>query len=248
MPMIAPRTPSAKKPASPVLPLVLGRALSVGGEEVVAETTRGSSWSAPPAPVVGLDGSRKKSVAPELLATARAKHASVAAYARLVCQLIALGAPARVVDKTQRAMGDQLRHATMAFGLLAACGEPLQPRPLAEAAAPMPAGDELAAAVLREVVHHGCVTETLTAHWAARRADVHASMEIREYYNQLAEDGARHAALAFETLSWILGDAPALAPLAAAEVAALEASDLPDVRSVVLPLFEAALRPPAPNT
>ncbi|MBL8606316.1 MAG: hypothetical protein JNL38_03305 [Myxococcales bacterium] len=246
--MIAPRSPSAKKPAPSALPLVRGRALSIGGADAVAETTRGSSWSAPAGPVVGLDGPRKKSIAPELLATARAKHASVAAYARLVCQLLALGAPARVVDKTQRAMGDQLRHATMAFGLLASCGEPLQPRPLPEAAAPMPTGEALAPAVLRDVIHHGCVTETLTAHWAARRADVHASMEIREYYNQLAEDGARHAALAFETLTWLLADAPSLAPLAAAQVAALEASDLPDMKAVVLPLFEAALRPPAPNT
>ena len=50
------------------------------------------------------------------------EHASIAAFARTICQLMALGAPARLLADTQRALGDEIEHATSCLSWVEALG------------------------------------------------------------------------------------------------------------------------------
>src|SRR5690348_13153977 len=48
---------------------------------------------------------------------ARSEHASVAAFARLVLELIGLGAPARLIEAANRDAMDEIRHANLCFSI-----------------------------------------------------------------------------------------------------------------------------------
>ncbi|MGB1017095.1 MAG: hypothetical protein ACPG4T_23360, partial [Nannocystaceae bacterium] len=48
---------------------------------------------------------------------ARAEHASVASFARVLLSLIHLGAPRALIQETQIAIADEIRHAQIAFGI-----------------------------------------------------------------------------------------------------------------------------------
>jgi hypothetical protein len=48
------------------------------------------------------------------------EHASVAAFARFTLDLLALGAPADLVQSAQQALGDEIAHAELCFGLAGA--------------------------------------------------------------------------------------------------------------------------------
>ncbi len=133
---------------------------------------------------------------------ARAEHASIAAFATLVLELLALGAPAALVMEAQRALGDEIEHARIAFALASAyAGTALGPgpRPLAREDAPRPAS---LVTLVREAVLEGCVGET-TAAWSlhARARDAQ-DIHIRALCTQMAEDEERHALLAFRIVAW----------------------------------------------
>lgn len=214
-----------------------GRALLVAGEPRVAEAVGGSDWAGPDTVLVGVDAGTKKRLVAELRAFALARHASVAAYARALCELVALGAPARLIERTQQVLGDRVRHASAAFTLLAACGDRSRPSSLPEATSPL----AVSPAEIAQGAVQACVGETVAAHRSARRADGHRAMQIREFYNQIAEDEARHAAVAFETLRWLHATSSEHRAAVEDAIGAARASATPEVRAVVLPLLDAAI-------
>ncbi len=132
------------------------------------------------------------------------EHASVASFARTTLQLLALGAPADILGDTQRAAVDEVHHAQLAYGLASACAG----RPLGPAALPL---DDISLATDRrtfivELIDEGCVGETL----GAAEADVIAEASdpaIAAVGRTLSADEARHAALAWRTLKWLLDGA-----------------------------------------
>jgi len=149
-----------------------------------------------------------------LRADALAEHASIAAFARTICQLVALGAPAILLEKTQRALADEIAHTNDMLAWCERMGAPLLPGALPEAVAPFPSfGDArgIATALLHDVIEGGCIGETLAAHDLATRAlDLGIPEELRAVLARTAEDEARHAALAFETARWIVTVRPNL--------------------------------------
>lgn len=193
-------------------PIYEGRPLVVDGRPRVAAGAR-ASGDAP--------FSRRAS---ELRAAAFEEHASVAAFARTLCELMALGAPSWLLAKTQSALADEIRHATDTFAWVGRLGAPTEAGPLPEAVAPLRAGPTLGAELLRDVFRGGCVGETLAACRAAERAADEStrrdpwSAELSAFFARIAEDEARHAALAFETARWLLGRAPDLRPVLDEEV------------------------------
>ena len=147
------------------------------------------------------------------------EHASIAAFARTICQLLALGAPAWLVEKTQRALADEIAHATRTFEWVERLGGgALGPGPLPEAVAPLSSD---VADFARDVFRGGCVGETLAAHEAAENADLAPLAALRAYYTQIAADEARHAALAFETAAWLRARFPAASLALDEEIAKL---------------------------
>jgi hypothetical protein len=181
----------------------------------------------------------------EYLARAAAEeHASVAAFARTICQLMALGAPLDLLARTQRALADEIEHTRGCLAWLRsftadargpshALGElPEAAAPIADASLGLHA---LARALLVDVLHGGCVGETLAAEAMLARAAHAPHPELATWLERVADDEARHAALAFETAAWLVSQRPQLAEVVHAELAALP----PSVSARIAPLARA---------
>lgn len=137
---------------------------------------------------------------------ARAEHASVASFAGLALELLALGAPARLVASAHEAALDEIRHARVAFELAEAfSGTTIGPSAL-EIPAP-PSGERREppfASTLRSTLRDGCIGESVAALDArARVRDARTDLE-RRALEIIAEDEERHAELAFAIVGWIV--------------------------------------------
>lgn len=141
------------------------------------------------------------------------EHASVASFARFTLQLLALGAPPELLLATQRAAADEVRHATLAWGLASAyAGAELGPGPL-DLIGAAPALDP--AGILRALIEEACVGEVVGAAEASEAASGCEDTVVREVLETVAADEARHAALAWRALRWLLAEvAPELKTLA----------------------------------
>lgn len=132
---------------------------------------------------------------------ARLEHASVASFARHTLELMALGAPADLLSEVQRAAADEVRHAQLAFGMIAALGGgECGPGPLSV--------DDMGprldpVEVLRGLIEEGCIGETLGAA-EARMAAERAVGPIAQVLAEIAEDETRHALLAWRTARWVI--------------------------------------------
>src|SRR5205085_12074693 len=102
----------------------------------------GSRWRANAA--VGaldadLDASARATLAEQWLADAASEHASIAAFARLSLELMALGAGPELLAACHRAAADEVRHAELCFTVARAyAGRELDPGPLAVPELPAP--------------------------------------------------------------------------------------------------------------
>ncbi|MCB9529902.1 MAG: ferritin-like domain-containing protein [Myxococcales bacterium] len=196
---------------------VCGRPLTVDGHARTADATDRSDWIehdiGRPA-MASLAAAERVALAAWWQGIAALEHASVASFARTTLQLLALGAPAELVLDTQRAAADEVEHARLAYGLAAAyAGRPLGP-------APLPLADLALATDRRDVItaliDEGCVGETLGAAEAQAIAAA-ADPTVAAVGDRLAADEARHAALAWRTLRWLLDDADDATHAAAAD-------------------------------
>ena len=139
---------------------------------------------------------------------ARLEHASVAAFGRAAAQLMELGAPLDLVEGCHRAALDEVRHARLAYaladGLLGGTttflGLDVPPTPASTL------WD-----VAREALLEGCIGEGSAAA-EAKVAAGRAREDIAKVLEVIADDEARHAALAWKTLRWVLLQDPTLAP------------------------------------
>ena len=127
------------------------------------------------------------------------EHASVAAFARFALHLMALGAPSDLVEDTQRAMADELRHARLCFEIAARYGVSATPGALdfGQVDAAEPWTD-----ILTTTIREGCVGETVAALIAGRAAAAAVDPQARALLQTIAEDEARHASLAWRFVAW----------------------------------------------
>jgi hypothetical protein len=148
-------------------------------------------------------------VAAHWLEVARGEHASIAAFARFVIILQKFGAPARLLAEALAAAGDEARHAEQTLALASRfAGRKLELGAL-EIDDALSDTDDLAAAV-RAAVLEGCIDETLAAHEAACLAVIAEDPQVVSVLEQIAADEARHAALAWKFVAWVLGQRPEL--------------------------------------
>ena len=150
--------------------------------------------------VDALDAAARGVIAKHWLEAGAMEHASVAAFARFALELMALGAPARLVEATTRAMADETRHARFCYGLAARySGEARGPGALDVTDALAECG---LLAVVERAVLEGCIGETQAAVEAAWAAEAAADPVVRDVLERIAEDETRHAALAFDFVAW----------------------------------------------
>ncbi len=139
------------------------------------------------------------------------EHASIAAFGRTCLALLALGAPAWLIEETCTAMRDEVEHAKLAFELLdALCGaeNAISAGVLPEAVAPMREPD-LARALLEDVLRGGCVGESMAVLEAASLLP-RAPSQAHAFLERIILDEARHAALAWKTARWLVSAFPTL--------------------------------------
>jgi hypothetical protein len=133
---------------------------------------------------------------------AAAEHASIAAFARFALQLLALGAPPELLIDTTRAMEDETHHAKICYALASHyAARNIGPGALAMDGALDACTLERAAV---STVIEGCVGETLAALEAVEAAAHVTNPALRKLLERIADDEARHAALAYRFVRWAI--------------------------------------------
>jgi hypothetical protein len=142
---------------------------------------------------------------------ARLEHSSVASFARVVLELMALGAPADLLLDTQSAAYDEVIHAQLALDVVSALrGEQVS-------FGPFPA-DQLSLRtdrdeILVSLIEEACLGEVLGVVEAGEELAMMQSEGgpevLCERLTRVITDESRHAALAWRTFAWLLdGDQP----------------------------------------
>ncbi len=182
----------------------IGRPFLVDEVARVAHVAGRSDWLEEPLrpDLAGLDAVTRERLANDWLRAARLEHASIAAFARFLLELLAFGAPADLVSRTIQAMEDERRHAELCFALASVyAGLPLGPGELdLEGALPAPSLDHSLVTAIRE----GCVGETVAALQAAELGERVADPVLASALARIAADEKRHAELAFQFVKWAI--------------------------------------------
>jgi hypothetical protein len=179
--------------------------------------------------------------------TALLEHASIAAFARFALQLLALGAPADLVEAANAAIAEETAHARLAFAVASAfAGRALSPGPLSiDGALEATSLEDVVVATIRE----GCIGETVSAVQATEALSYVTDPALRQVLARIADDETRHAQLAWRFVQWALeiGDAELRSAVraefarakrsiaAGASTSSLDASELELVRGGALP-------------
>lgn len=153
--------------------------------------------------VSGLSPSVRAALAAAWKGDGLLEHASIASFGRFALELLAVGAPAHLIELAHQASLDEIRHARLCLGLATAYGDaPVAPGPFPFAGRVEVASDlaDIAARAVRE----GCIGETLAAVLAAEQLARATEPAVRAALAVIAEDEARHAELAWRTVAWAL--------------------------------------------
>jgi hypothetical protein len=125
---------------------------------------------------------------------------SVEAFRQLRDELVAHGAPRRLVRAASRAIRDEVRHVRATSALARRFGE----EPIAAPPVPRRTIRPLVQMALENAVE-GCVRETYSALECAWQAEVAVDPVVRSAMKRIARDELRHLALAWEVHEWVMG-------------------------------------------
>jgi hypothetical protein len=184
---------------------VIGRPFLIEDEARTALVERRADWVASGVmpSVEGLDPELRGELAAAWEQAARMEHASIAAFARFSLQLLALGAPPDLIERTNRAMVDETRHARAAFALASAYrAKDIGPGPLPIGGA-LDGGNDVAS-IIRLVIREGCIGETVAAVEAGEAEENAMDPVVRGVLSMIAGDESEHAELAWRTVRWAL--------------------------------------------
>jgi hypothetical protein len=180
-----------------------GRPFLVGGTPRLAPLiSRRTDWSEAARVTDALEPETRAELARCWSDNGLMEHASVAAFARFTLQLLALGAPAALVEETQKALGDEIAHTKLCFALASRySGRALGPGPLpVDGALQTDSFFEIVATAVAEA----CIGETLASVEAAEAAEHASDLEVRSTLVTIARDEGRHAELGWKFLRWAL--------------------------------------------
>jgi hypothetical protein len=180
-----------------------GRALRVARQAVTARATDAPGWEADLPAAAHLPSEVLGALARLWTESARAEHASVPAFSRLSLSLVALGAPAHLVEAAHRAALEEIVHARLAFSLASAyAGEPVGPGPLPELQNARAVTATSLAQLCAESLIDGCLLEGTAAEVAGRALARARDDQARTALAVIARDEASHTALAWDVVQW----------------------------------------------
>jgi len=198
-----------------------GRQLRRFGRVLLPQLRAGGSWSST-MDRLELDGRVPSEVAAQWRENARTEHASVAAFARLTLDLLALGAPPNLIEAAHRDGLDEIRHTQLCLSLSAAMDGNLESPtafPEAQRARTRPRARSLALATLAvDSLVDGALHEGVSARVIARLAKIATLPSIRDTLSKIAADEGRHSAHGWDVVQWCVseGGVPILSALEAA--------------------------------
>jgi hypothetical protein len=214
-----------------------GRQLRRLGRVLLPSLRQDSAWASC---AMALDGQGAPAeVADRWRENGKTEHASVAAFARLTLDLMALGAPPRLIAAANQDALDEIRHTELCFSLARAIdGKTVSPGPFPEAqrVATLPRARPLALAKLAvDSLIDGALHEGVSARIIAKLAPRAEVQGIRAALKEIAADEGRHAAHGWAVVDWCLdegGSAVGAALLGALRVVPREMrSELPEPAS-----------------
>jgi hypothetical protein len=196
-----------------------GRPFLVEGVARLAASASSASWLARRASpdATQLDAGARAALAHHWTAIARMEHASVAAFARFILELLAAGAPAELVCSAQSALGDEIEHARLCFDLASAYARTaIGPGALSTQGV---LADTGLPATVSAAIHEACIGETLAAAEACEALADATDPAVRQVLVKIVRDESAHAELGWKFLQWALASGgPELRDLARREV------------------------------
>ncbi|CAJ1458981.1 unnamed protein product [Effrenium voratum] len=175
-----------------------------------------------------------------------AEHGSVAAFSRASLELMAVGAPAVLVEGAHRAALDEIRHAEVSFGLAQGFGE-AQAAPGRLPLKELQVTSELSE-LAKRTFQEGCVAEMVSLAKVKQQLRGELLPQEEAALQRIFEDEARHAAFAWRTVAWALSqDMAGVQPVLQQELEKLRPSErAPEdihqqVRGFVAPWLRAML-------
>jgi hypothetical protein len=207
---------------------IVGRPFLIEGTARVAEPTARTDWHAHVELLAAAHDGRREQLARAWTEMALMEHASIAAFARFTLQLLALGAPPDMIERSNAAQADETRHARLCFAIAGAyAGHEIGPGALRLDGALPAASLE---SVLVNVIREGCIGETLAALEAAEAREHATEPAVRDALTVISHDELRHAELAWHFVRWALahgGSEARCAAAAAFQAAACDPCDRP---------------------
>lgn len=188
-----------------------GRELRRHARVLLPPVASGTDWAEPADPGrLAASESVPDGVAAEWRENGRTEHASVAAFARLTLDLMAVGAPPGLVAASHLDGLDEVRHTELCFALARQLdGRAAGPASFPEARnVPRPPRTRaLALAKLAvDSLVDGALNEGVSARSLARLAERCDAEPIRAVLKQLAADEGRHAAHGWDVVEWCLAE------------------------------------------
>jgi hypothetical protein len=189
--------------------LTRGRQLRRFGRVMLPRVVTGRSWAntkvsvASPLPI-------PSEVAAQWRENGRTEHASVAAFARLTLDLMALGAPPHLISASHADAIDEVRHTELCFSLARSIdGKTEDPGPFPEAryARALPSRRVTGLAVLAvDSLVDGALHEGVSARIIAKLSKRSEVPAIRGVLKEIAADEGRHSAHGWDVVEWCLAE------------------------------------------
>jgi len=200
-----------------------GRQLRSHGRVLLAPVAPASGWTTQSLSAE-VDANVRSAVAAQWRENGRTEHASVAAFARVTLDLMALGAPASLLSAAGRDALDEVRHAELCFSLARSIdGQTASPGPFPEASATRARSSVRSVALAQLAVDSlvdGALHEGVSARVIAKLAKRCEDDATREVLKELAADEGRHAAHGWDVVLWCLAEGGA--PVSSALLGALD--------------------------
>jgi hypothetical protein len=180
-----------------------GRPFLVGGIQRQAAAVARSDWAqAMSVDLAGLDAGTRSTLAEHYTRAGLMEHASIAAFARFVMDLLALGAPPELVTDANGALADELAHARICFGLASTYAGASRGPGRIDVGGALQGGSS--SEILDTTFREMCIGETCAAMEVAESALHATEPTVRAALAQIADDETRHATLGWKFVKWLL--------------------------------------------
>lgn len=190
-----------------------GRQIRSFGKILLPPVEAGAAWTRAAIDVSNVDvddGDTRRALASQWRENGRTEHASVAAFARLTLDLMALGAPPALVADANRDALDEIRHTELCFGLARSLdGRAESPGAFPEATRAPTLSRKRTLALGQLAVDSlvdGALHEGVSARIIAKLARRCAVPTIQVMLKEIAADEGRHARHGWDVVLWCLAE------------------------------------------